>query len=75
MWNTNLVLILLFISEFPFLFLLIFILFSRACLYTCMCNWCFPLRCLFQCLLVCLFVLLFYFGFIPFLYLFIVYVM
>jgi hypothetical protein len=65
--------VLFFISEFHFLFLLIFILFSRACLY--MCNWCFPLRCLFQCLLVCLFVLLFYFVFIPFLYLFIVYVM
>ena len=65
--------VLFFIFEFHFLFLLIFILFSRACLY--MCNWCFPLRCLFQCLLVCLFVLLFYFGFIPFLYLFIVYVM
>ena len=62
-----------FISEFPFLFLLIFILFSRACLY--MCNWCFPLRCLLQCLFVCLFVLLFYFVFISFLYLFIVYVM
>jgi hypothetical protein len=39
--------VLFFISEFHFLFLLIFILFSRACLY--MCNWCFPLRCLFQC--------------------------
>ena len=50
-----------------------FYLFSRACLY--MCNWCFPLRCLFQCLFVCLFVLLFYFIFIPFLYLFIVYAM
>ena len=65
--------VLFFISEFHFLFLLIFILFSRACLY--ICNWCFPLRCLFQCLFVCLFVLLFYFVFIPFLYLFIVSVM
>jgi hypothetical protein len=52
--------ILFFISEFHFLFLLIFILFSPACLY--MCNWCFPLRCLFQCLFVCLSVLLFYFA-------------
>jgi hypothetical protein len=65
--------VLFFISEFHFLFLLIFILFSVASLY--MCCWCFPLRCLFQCLFVCLFVLLFYFVFIPFLYLFIVYVM
>ena len=65
--------VLSFISEFHFLFLLIFILFSFACLY--MCCWCFPLRCLFQCLFVCLFLLLFYFVFIPFLYLFIVYVM
>jgi hypothetical protein len=65
--------VLFFIPEFHFLFLLIFILFSLACLY--MCCWCFPLRCLFQCLFVCLFVLLFYFVFIPFLYLFIVYVM
>jgi hypothetical protein len=56
--------VLFFISEFHFLFLLIFILFSLACLY--MCCWCFPLRCLFQCLFVCLFVLLFYFVFIPF---------
>ena len=61
------------VSEFHFLFLLIFILFSLACLY--MCCWCFPLRCLFQCLFVYLFVLLFYFVFISFLYLFIVYVM
>jgi hypothetical protein len=61
------------VSEFHFLFLLIFILFSLACLY--MCYWCFPLRCLFQCLFVYLFVLLFYFVFISFLYLFIVYVM
>jgi hypothetical protein len=52
---------------------MIFILFLRACLY--MCNLCFPLRCLFQCLFVCSFVLLFYFVCIPFLYLFIVYVM
>jgi hypothetical protein len=65
--------VLFFISEFHFLFLLIFILFSLACLY--MCCWCFPLRCLFQCLFVYLFVLLFYFVFIPFLYLFIVYAM
>ena len=60
--------VLFFISEFHFLFLLIFILFSVASLY--LCCWCFPLRCLFQCLFVCLFVLLFYFVFIPFLYLF-----
>ena len=65
--------VLFFIPEFHFLFLLIFILFSLVRLY--MCCWCFPLRCLFQCLFVCLFVLLFYFVFIPFLYLFIVYVM
>ena len=65
--------VLFFILEFHFLFLLIFILFSLACLY--MCCWCFPLWCLFQCFFICLFVLLFYFVFIPFLYLFIVYVM
>jgi hypothetical protein len=65
--------VLFFISEFHFLLLLIFILFSLACLY--MCCWWFPLRCLFQCLFVYLFALLFYFVFIPFLYLFIVYVM
>jgi polyferredoxin len=35
--------VLFFISEFHFLFLLIFILFSRA-----MCNWCFPLRLYFS---------------------------
>ena len=56
--------VLSFISEFHFLFLLIFILFSFACLY--MCCWCFPLRFLFQYLFVCLFLLLFYFVFIPF---------
>jgi hypothetical protein len=66
--------VLMYCSSFRnFTFCFYWFLFSRACLY--MCNWCFPLRCLFQCLLVCLFVLLFYFVFIPFLYLFIVYVM
>jgi hypothetical protein len=66
--------VLMYCSSFRnFTFCFYWFLFSRACLY--MCNWCLPLRCLFQCLLVSLFVLLFYFVFIPFLYLFIVYAM
>ena len=62
--------VLFFISEFHFLFLLIFI-FILACLYTIVLL-VFSFRCLFQCLFVCL---LIYFVCIPFLYLFIVYVM
>jgi hypothetical protein len=54
-------------SQFILLFLLIFILFWLACIY--LCCWCFPLGVYFN---VCLFI---YFVCIPFLYLFIVYVM
>ena len=53
--------VLFYISEFHFLFLLIFILFSRACLYVC--CWCFSFTVfvsMFVCLLIC-FVVLFRF--------------
>ena len=46
--------VLFFISEFHFLFLLIFILFWLACIY--LCCWCFPLCVYFN---VCLFAYLF----------------
>ena len=46
--------VLFFISEFPFLFLLIFILFWFACIY--LCCWCFPLGVYFN---VCFFAYLF----------------
>ena len=47
--------VLFFISEFHFLFLLIFILFCLACIY--LCCWCFPLGVYFNvCLFVCLFI-------------------
>jgi hypothetical protein len=46
--------VLFFISEFHFLFLLIFILFWLACIY--LCCWCFPLGVCFN---VCLFAYLF----------------
>ena len=61
--------LLFFISEFHFLFLLIFILFSRACLY--MCNWFFPLRCfvsMFVCLLICFVVLFRFYSLFVFIY-------
>ena len=46
--------VLFFISEFHFLFLLIFILFWLACIY--LCCWCFPLCVYFNvCLFACLF--------------------
>ena len=46
--------VLFFISEFHFLFLLIFILFWLACIY--LCCWCFPLSVYFN---ICLFAYLF----------------
>ena len=46
--------VLFFISEFHFLFLLIFILFWLACIYFVLLV--FSFRCLFQCLFVCLFI-------------------
>ena len=46
--------VLFFMSEFHFLFLLIFILFWLACIY--LCCWCFPLGVYFN---VCLFAYLF----------------